>query len=550
MPQHTKILAAISQPRKKAAPALPQAKQTSSERKEKREESKITRDQIDAAVAEWHAENHAKAVELGERFNKKPRYFLDRLYQGGAHMVNHQEKVNPYNAFKAEKAAQLFGKTAPELHEEFHDEYAALTPEEKADLVERFTEQKEELPKICRDTPRARMQDVSNTVRNIQMLFQGLSVRVGVEGFFCIVRNNPDFYMIPQWYFTSVELERYMPIAVRRRWDTCEVGTRLEAFAVAGCDTMNLLRTTKQKVDFLKGEIRDGIRSGLAEITKREKIVMQYMFYTEDIVLRFGVVLIGWTAEKFCNPSELSSSVAVLTTLRDAIKSGACKWVKLTATELKERKAQWKADVASGKVLARSRNPRSDLGVKRPRPRQRDAAAASDDNDDDGDDEDDEEDQEDVDDAEEVDGVTGITTQAPAAAPPKKRRRAADKAIPGAPATSKKGPPKPTRGKENRARTAAAKGKPMRDDATTRAVLMRMKSRKQKSNTIISDEEDDAAASPAASAPAAASTSAPASTVASAPVASGSAAAAPVALAAFTAGTTEACIDPLLTMTT
>lgn len=67
----------------------------------------------------------------------------------------------------------------------------------------------------------------------------GLSYRVGIEGFFVIVRNTPEFYMAPQWYFTSPELERYMPLAVHRKWDTTEVGTRLEAFAVAGCDTMS-----------------------------------------------------------------------------------------------------------------------------------------------------------------------------------------------------------------------------------------------------------------------------------------------------------------------
>jgi hypothetical protein len=57
-----------------------------------------------------------------------------------------------------------------------------------------------------------------------------------MEGFFCIVRNNAEFHVAPEWYFTSPELENYMPIATRRKWDTGEVGMKLEAFAVAGCD--------------------------------------------------------------------------------------------------------------------------------------------------------------------------------------------------------------------------------------------------------------------------------------------------------------------------
>ncbi|KAJ7269468.1 hypothetical protein C8J57DRAFT_1066654, partial [Mycena rebaudengoi] len=189
-----------------------------------------------------------KAEELATRFDKKPRYFLDIFFQGSAHMVNHHEKVNTYNMFKSLKAADhregmiLFnsaihvylihflegasGIAAPELHNEYKAEYNMLTEEQKEELMR------------C-DTPRTCIQDVSNTVRNIQMLFHGLSYRVGIEGFFCIVRNSPDFFMAPQWYFTSKELEWYMPIAVHRRWDTGETGTRLEAFAIAGCDTMS-----------------------------------------------------------------------------------------------------------------------------------------------------------------------------------------------------------------------------------------------------------------------------------------------------------------------
>jgi hypothetical protein len=66
-----------------------------------------------------------------------------------------------------------------------------------------------------------------------------LSNRVGIEGFFVIVRNNTDFNMAPQWHFTSKELQRYMPLAVRKRWDTGEVGGKIEVFAIAGCDTMS-----------------------------------------------------------------------------------------------------------------------------------------------------------------------------------------------------------------------------------------------------------------------------------------------------------------------
>ena len=55
------------------------------------------------------------------------------------------------------------------LHKEYHEEYTRLTEEEKAALVQRHEEQRSE-PKIRRHTPHARVADVANTVRNMQML--------------------------------------------------------------------------------------------------------------------------------------------------------------------------------------------------------------------------------------------------------------------------------------------------------------------------------------------------------------------------------------------
>ena len=66
-------------------------------------------------------------------------------------------------------------------------------------------------------------------------------MRVGIEGFFCVVRNTPDYSMNPVWFFTSEALMDYMPTAVpvHKPWDLAYVGAKIEAFAVAGCDTVS-----------------------------------------------------------------------------------------------------------------------------------------------------------------------------------------------------------------------------------------------------------------------------------------------------------------------
>ena len=62
----------------------------------------------------------------------------------------------------------------------------------------------------------------------------GLDSRVGVQGLFCIVRSSNDFAIEPRWFFTSPDLERYLEVAVRKKWNTSHIGTQVEAFAVAG----------------------------------------------------------------------------------------------------------------------------------------------------------------------------------------------------------------------------------------------------------------------------------------------------------------------------
>ena len=84
------------------------------------------------------------------------------------------------------------------------------------------------------------------------------------------MRNTSTYHIQPQWFFTSNALESYMKIAVKK-WTTHSVGTKVEAFAIAGCDLISkyiqplltiqfiyyadLLTTSKKKADHLKAEI-------------------------------------------------------------------------------------------------------------------------------------------------------------------------------------------------------------------------------------------------------------------------------------------------------
>ncbi|KAJ7291870.1 hypothetical protein C8J57DRAFT_1212290 [Mycena rebaudengoi] len=468
---HSTTIASVSQPRVRHKEAPARAPLTQEERKEKRDKHEKKQDAVDAAVGDWFQYTYAK---------------------GGARMVNHQEKINPYNAFKSEKAAECreqgVAKRVTELHKDYIDEYRSLSEEDKEDLVERFRDVKNCEVRLRRDTPRGRIQDLANTM-------VGAGHRVGIEGFFCIVRNNANFHVKPHWYFTSLELESYMKIACRQRWDTATVGAKIEVFAVAGSDVLNLLRTSKQKADYLKREIRDLMHDKLVAITGDKHAEMQYVQYEEKIVHHYSIKLVGWTALRLVNPSELSSLLAPLQQLVHALKTDACKFVKLTPVELQERIEKYNTDVAAGvrEPLKNHSNVTPAAGKKRCR----DRAAMG------GVPEDEEEEEQAADDEE---GDLDENDPPPLT---KRRKTAAPDPTP-APVTEvlprpqKKAPAKqsarPSAAKKAPAKTAPAKApaKGPRDDELSRRVLTTFKAKRtqaRRSRAIITDSDSDSTGS-------------------------------------------------------
>jgi hypothetical protein len=106
MPTSYTTIAAASHRHVRNTAPKPRVPLSTEERTRKREEREERRDQQDQAVLEWVSETFAKADELATRFKRTQHYFLDVLFQGGAHMINHQDEVNPYNAWKTVKAAE------------------------------------------------------------------------------------------------------------------------------------------------------------------------------------------------------------------------------------------------------------------------------------------------------------------------------------------------------------------------------------------------------------------------------------------------------------
>lgn len=96
----------ISAPRiRKPQPARPPL--TTEQREDKLRAHKEREARINAKVQEWVSYTLNLAEELGNEFEKKPRYFLDLFFQSGARLVRSKTKVNAFNAFKSLKAEEI-----------------------------------------------------------------------------------------------------------------------------------------------------------------------------------------------------------------------------------------------------------------------------------------------------------------------------------------------------------------------------------------------------------------------------------------------------------
>jgi hypothetical protein len=104
---------------------------------------------------------------------------------------------------------------------------------------------------------------------------------------------------------------------------------------------------------------------------------MQYLNYEEQIVIRYGIKLEGWTYDTLKNPSELSTSLPPLQALSNAIDNGTCKFIKMSAAEKKKYEDEFHTKVQSGEVNVRKRKIRKDAGKKKAKRRRTEAKEAA-----------------------------------------------------------------------------------------------------------------------------------------------------------------------------
>jgi hypothetical protein len=93
---------------------------------------------------------------------------------------------------------------------------------------------------------------------------------------------------------------------------------------------------------------------------------MNYPNYDTKVIERYQIKLVGWTYREFKSPFDIHS-IDDIRNLLEALQCGKCYWVRMTKNEVNRHRDDVSKRRAAGETIGKARQPRSDIGVKRPR---------------------------------------------------------------------------------------------------------------------------------------------------------------------------------------
>ncbi|KAK7036536.1 hypothetical protein VNI00_011733 [Paramarasmius palmivorus] len=355
-------------------------KLTAAEKQRRSEAASEKRDEIRQAVDAWLEDIVGHAQTLADRFKKKPRYFLNMLFQNNIRMSKKQTKTNSFNAWKSEKALELKEAGEPPMDVEdlvatYRHEYDALNEKQKAETVHTFETRRqiEEWEKIKFPTLKSRIRSAAEIVHAIVELLKVAKLRCGIEAMFLMVRSDPDPFMDPKWFWTNPNWIDYMKAILRqgRGFDPKIMAAKLESFSIAGCDPNNMLKTVDDQSKWYKTLIREEMLSRLLDAVnegstlKMDFTTVPYEKFDKLVTFPHGVVVNNWPFPQFQNPSKLSNTVEPLKELYNGLRNGSIGFKRLSEGEHKEWVTKYEEGLKSGVIQVKARRVRSDAGKKR-----------------------------------------------------------------------------------------------------------------------------------------------------------------------------------------
>ena len=99
-------------------------------------------------------------------------------------------------------------------------------------------------------------------------------------------------------------------------------------------------------------------------VSRSPKAVMNYTNYDTQVIQKYQCKVVGWTFNKFISPFDIHT-VDDLRTLRDALRCGACFWVRMTKAEVSKHTAEMVLREKAGGVIGRRGSRDQTKGLRR-----------------------------------------------------------------------------------------------------------------------------------------------------------------------------------------
>ncbi|KAJ7430371.1 hypothetical protein B0H11DRAFT_1722741, partial [Mycena galericulata] len=305
------------------------------------------------------AEREERARELAEKYGVKLKEVRRRMKASSNFTT--ERKVSLYNAKIVALTAQMnedldvgerynlrdvkkMAKADPSLLDGF-------TKEEEEAMVKAALEKRALKHHGSRANNLAARVDARRTVERLMREITALAERAGMIGFAMFTRGHLQDTTVPATIESLGALDFFREILKK---DPDDVSALFELWAVS----RERGKTGPDTLVGMQKECTEMIKSGLVTAAGKTKIAMNYDNYINALVEGQNLGMLGWPEGVAFKRMSKQSAIGPLRTLRDALRSGTCRWKALTPSEKARLLKQWDEMVERGDATENAPKPK------------------------------------------------------------------------------------------------------------------------------------------------------------------------------------------------
>ncbi|KAI0352967.1 hypothetical protein OH77DRAFT_1385253, partial [Trametes cingulata] len=211
-------------------------------------------------------------------------------------------------------------------------EWAALSPEEKAELSQKLVKDLDEVKEMralsVQNVPLNVFHDARATLEVIFEELRRLHARTGLEVALVAGRSRKDQFFRPISFGTSARVYDFFPASMNHTID--DVACTFEAYCLSGVS--GIIERSADVLLELQQKAASLIYEKLSHATNRAAKKMFYVGFAEKITARYGMIIDHWPLPQFVAPATIRSRIALLT-LINSWETGSTTFRRLSRDE-------------------------------------------------------------------------------------------------------------------------------------------------------------------------------------------------------------------------